>query len=258
MVRFAFGENWRRFSKRLQPPDYLSAKESLENLIPDLKGKTFLDIGCGSGLFSIAASGLGAQKVLGLDVDPEAVTTSEKLVQQISEWDADVKKEAIEFRVESILGENIDSTQYDIVYSWGVLHHTGDMYRAFDVVKNLVAVNGTLVIAIYNKHFTSPIWKLIKYTYVKSPRFIKKIIVISVLLIKILAALIISRQNPFKRRRGMHYYTDIVDWVGGYPYEYASPDEVADFFESSGFKLTKLIRTKGFTGCNQFVFERVG
>ena len=257
MARFAFGENWRRFSEQLQPQDYLSAKESLKALVPDLTGKTFLDAGCGSGLFSIAASALDTRKVVGLDVDPEAVSTAKTLLEKVSQWDPDVRKETIEFRVKSILDEDIDREQYDIVYSWGVLHHTGDMYRAFDTVKDLVAAKGALVIAIYNKHFTSPIWKLIKYTYVKSPGFVKKSIVFSVLIIKLLTALIISRENPFKRRRGMHYYTDIVDWVGGYPYEYASPDEVADFFESRGFKLIKLIRTKGFTGCNQFVFERV-
>jgi len=257
MQRFAFGANWRTYSEKLQEQDYLGAKESLEKLIPHLKNKTFLDVGCGSGLFSIAASGLGAKKVMGFDVDPEAVATSTKLLEQILCWDPDVDKDTIEFKVESILNQSIDREQYDIVYSWGVLHHTGDMYAAFEAIKDLVAQKGTLVLAIYNKHFTSPIWKLIKYTYVKSPKFVKKIMVIMVLTIKFLAAFIISRQNPLKRRRGMHYYTDIVDWVGGYPYEYASPSEVTDFFESRGFKLTKLIRTKGFTGCNQFVFKKV-
>lgn len=130
------------------------------------------------------------------------------------------------------------------------------MYAAFDRIKNLVAEKGALVLAIYNKHFTSPVWKLIKLTYVKSPSLVKKILVFLVLVIKFFAVLIISRQNPLKRGRGMRFYTDIVDWVGGYPYEYASVNEVTDFFENHGFKLTKLIKTKGFTGCNEFVFEK--
>lgn len=256
MERFAFGKNWRGFSGRLQLQDYLCAKESLEKLIPDLRNKTFLDIGCGSGLFSIAASALGARKVVGFDVDTEAVETSKKLIEKISQWDGDIKKDAIEFKVESILRENPDLKRYDIIYSWGVLHHTGDMYRAFDIVKNLVTEKGTLVLAIYNKHFTSPIWKAIKYTYVKSPKIVKQIMVFLVMAMKILGVLIILRKNPLKKERGMHFYTDIVDWVGGYPYEYASADEVIDFFQSRGFKLKKLVRTKGFTGCNEFVFER--
>ena len=131
------------------------------------------------------------------------------------------------------------------------------MYAAFENIKKLVAEKGTLVLAIYNKHFTSPVWKLIKYTYVKSPNFIKKVLIFLIMIIKFPVVLVISRRNPFKKRRGMHFYTDIVDWVGGYPYEYASVSEVADFFEARGFKLVKLNKTKGFTGCNEFVFEKV-
>jgi 2-polyprenyl-6-hydroxyphenyl methylase/3-demethylubiquinone-9 3-methyltransferase len=256
MERFAFGENWSKFSERLRHEDYLNAKESLEKLIPDLKGKTFLDVGSGSGLFSIAANALGAKKVRGFDVDLEAVATAKSLIERVRTWDPEVKKDAISFEVESILNENISPEHYDVVYSWGVLHHTGAMYRSFAAIMNLVAEKGTLVIAIYNKHFTSPVWKGIKYTYVKSPGFIRRMLVWAVLVAKYIAAFVISRQNPLKRKRGMHYYTDVVDWVGGYPYEYASVDEVVDFFRTHGFILKKLRRTKGFTGCNEFVFEK--
>lgn len=257
MDRFAFGKNWRDFCESLQYEDYAAAKESLKRLVPDLHGKTFLDVGCGSGLFSISASALGAKKVLGFDFDQDSISASQKILEIVSQWDSDVKKDTIEFKVESILNENINIERHDVVYSWGVLHHTGDMYTAFERIKNLVAENGALVLAIYNKHFTSPVWKLIKYTYVKSPSFIKKILIFLVMLIKFPIVLIIWRRNPFKKRRGMHFYTDIVDWVGGYPYEYASADEVTEFFEARGFKLIKLIKTKGFTGCNEFVFEKV-
>jgi SAM-dependent methyltransferase len=257
MDRFAFGKNWDDFSGRLQYEDYIAAKESLKRLVPDLHSKTFLDVGCGSGLFSIAASALGAKKVLGFDFDKDSIAASQKLIEIISQWDSDVKKDTINFEAGSILDDNISVERYDVVYSWGVLHHTGDMYAAFERIKNLVVENGALVLAIYNKHFTSPVWKLIKYTYVKSPSFIKKILIFLVMLIKFPIVLIVTRRNPFKKRRGMHFYTDIVDWVGGYPYEYASTGEVTDFFESRGFKLKKLNKTKGFTGCNEFVFEKV-
>ena len=254
--RFSFGKNWKNFSEGLQPQDYFGVKESLEKLIPNFRDKTFLDVGCGSGLFAIAASALGAKKVLGVDIDPECIMTSKRLVDEVYRWDPKVRKEAIEFRVESILNENTKSERYDIVYSWGVLHHTGDMYKAFDVIKNIVDDNGILVLAIYNRHFTSPIWKAVKYTYVKSPEFIRKILVFLFGIVKFFGVLITSRQNPLKRKRGMRYYTDVVDWVGGYPYEYASIGEVKDFFEARGFTLENCIKTTGFTGCNEFIFER--
>lgn len=257
MERFAFGENWQDFTKRLTPEGYLSAKHSMQDLVGNLTGKTFLDVGYGSGLFSIAASALGAKKVVAFDVDPQCASAAENLLDNIRQWDPQIRRDVIEFSVNSILNENLAIGPFDVVYSWGVLHHTGDMYKAFDVVARLVAKNGLLAIAIYNKHFTSPIWKMIKYTYVKSPSFVKKILIFLGLIVKGPVVLVMSRRNPFKKKRGMSYYTDTVDWIGGYPYEYASPAEVTRFFESAGFKLKKLIKTDGFTGCNQFVFEKV-
>jgi len=226
-------------------------------LVGDLTGKSFLDIGCGSGLFSVAASALGAKRVVAFDIDPECISTAKNLLKDIHQWDPQIREDVLEFSVDSILNENPALGVFDVVYSWGVLHHTGDMYRAFAAVARLVAKRGLLAIAIYNKHFTSPVWKLIKYTYVKSPAIVKKILVLLVLMVKMPAVLVISRRNPFRKNRGMNYYTDIVDWAGGYPYEYASPDEVTQFFEQRGFELKKLIKTEGFTGCNQFVFEKV-
>jgi 2-polyprenyl-3-methyl-5-hydroxy-6-metoxy-1,4-benzoquinol methylase len=257
MDRFAFGENWQDFSKKITGDRFNSARQSLQELVGDLAGKSFLDIGCGSGLFSIAASALGAKKVTAFDFDPQCVATAKNLHTAISQWEPQVKGKAIEFSVGSVLEEKSNIEQFDIVYSWGVLHHTGDMYKAFESAAKYVAKGGLLVIAIYNKHWTSPLWKMIKYSYIKSPAIIRKLLIWSVFIIKVPAVMITTGHNPLSKERGMNYYNDIVDWVGGYPYEYATTAEVAQFFEQRGFKLKKLVPTKGFTGCNEFVFERV-
>ncbi len=256
MERFAFGENWRNFSKQLTKEAYLDAKKSVRELVGDLTGKTVLDIGCGSGLFSIAAGAMGAKRVVGFDYDPQCVATAQDVLEHVRQWDPAVRADSIDFSTNSILNDNLNIEPVDVVYSWGVLHHTGNMHKAFEATARLVAQKGVLAIAIYNRHFTSPVWKAIKFTYVKSPAIIKKILIWLVLMVKVPAVMLTTGRNPFSKERGMSYYYDIVDWVGGYPYEYASVDEITKFFEQRGFKLTKLVKTRGFTGCNEFVFER--
>src|SRR5262249_34373036 len=60
--------------------------------------------------------------------------------------------------------------------------------------------------------------------------------------------------TDYRRLRGMSRWRDIIDWVGGYPYEYASADELFDFYRSRGFTLTKLKCRGVGLGCHEFVF----
>jgi 2-polyprenyl-6-hydroxyphenyl methylase/3-demethylubiquinone-9 3-methyltransferase len=252
---FDFGSNWGEFSKRRIDRQRLEqACQSLQSLLEknSLAGKSFLDVGCGSGLFSIAAHRLGATKVVGIDINPRCIEVSQ------SNRDALASGAPIEFHITSALEP--DQLKrfgiFDFVYAWGSLHHTGSMWAAVHNVSACVAPQGILVLAIYNKHVTSPVWKIIKYTYNQVPSFIQHFMVFIFAGIIYIAKLLVTQTNPLKKERGMDFWFDVIDWIGGYPYEYATPEEIKHFVCDQGLELRRYIDSQVPTGCNEFVFER--
>ena len=264
--RFTFGDNWSHFLSLLSEEHILQAENSLRQLlqVDSLHGKTFLDVGSGSGLFSLAARRLGA-KVQSFDFDPQSVACTMELRRRFfptdtTEWIIS-EGSALDTDFLSNLG------QWDIVYSWGVLHHTGSMWEALDNVKNLVKPNGQLTIAIYNDQGKiSNMWKAIKRAYSKGNRVTKSILLFICGLyffVPLVVRDLFLFGNPirhwqlYKSKRGMSPYYDMIDWVGGYPFEVAKPEAIFEFYQVRGFSLQKLITCGGKLGCNQFVFQRI-
>src|SRR3954453_10925637 len=135
--RFEFGENWARFLAVVDESRIVEAERSLREMlgVERLDGRSFLDIGSGSGLFSLAAVRLGAERVHSFDFDPSSVGCTLELRRRYGA-DADWAVEqgsALDTAYLARLGT------FDVVYSWGVLHHTGDMWRALGNVARLVA-----------------------------------------------------------------------------------------------------------------------
>jgi 2-polyprenyl-6-hydroxyphenyl methylase/3-demethylubiquinone-9 3-methyltransferase len=265
--RFEFGKNWDRFLSLLDDSRIAAAEESLRRMleVENLSGKRFLDIGSGSGLFSLAARRLGAS-VYSFDYDPQSVACTAELKRRYfphdDQWTV-AEGSALDIDYLRTLG------QFDVVYSWGVLHHTGQMWKALENAQAPVAPGGKLFIAIYNDTGSqSSRWKWIKRKYNQLPRFLKlpfTLIVIAPEETKLfLKSLLLLNPNQYIRswteskRRGMNRWHDIVDWVGGYPYEVATPEQIFDFFRSRGFLLTKLKCGGVGLGCNEFVFEKLG
>jgi 2-polyprenyl-6-hydroxyphenyl methylase/3-demethylubiquinone-9 3-methyltransferase len=263
--RFGFGKNWESFLQSVNNDRIAEAERSLGRMlgVSSLTGKTFLDIGSGSGLLSLAARRLGAQ-VRSFDYDPNSVGCTGELKRRYFPLDGGWIVEngsVLDWSYLAALG------QFDVVYSWGVLHHTGQMWTALDHAASLVAPGGRLFIAIYNdQEAISRRWTWVKRTYNQSKLMRGPLLLGSFLHLygrPLLKDFLLLR--PFhtlrsygrdgETARGMSWWSDLVDWVGGYPFEVAKPEKIFDFFRERGFELTRLTTTNTL-GCNEFVFEK--
>jgi SAM-dependent methyltransferase len=252
---FDFGANWQGFSsERLGAERVAAARDSLKTLLrrDSLRGASFLDVGCGSGLFAIAAHQLGAARVTGIDVNPRCVAVSEANCVRLA------PTAAIRFLTASVLDEDGMKSLglFDIVYAWGSLHHTGAMWQAIRNVTQVVSPGGTLALSIYNKHWTSPVWKRVKWFYNQLPSLGQRVMASIFGGIIYSAKFAVTRRNPLVKERGMDFWYDVIDWIGGYPYEYAEPKVVQSYVEEHGFALGRFIPAQVPTGCNEFVFGR--
>lgn len=252
---FKFGDNWSKFLLNLQDYQVEAAINSVRELTgkSDLSGFILLDLGAGSGLFSLAARKLGAS-VISVDYDGDCISCCEGLKAKF--YGGDLNWKVVQG---SILDSNFMQSfaGADIVYSWGVLHHTGKMWEAIRSACGKVNQGGCLVISIYNTHWSSPIWYYIKLIYNRVPSFVQKVILYIMFVIIFLAKFIVTRKNPLLKERGMNFWYDVVDWVGGFPYEYATESQIVEFITSEGFELIKYLKPSVPTGCNEFVFKRI-
>lgn len=260
--RFAFGRNWRHFLAGVDEERIVRAEESLKQMLDlgTLEGRSFLDIGSGSGLFSLAARRLGA-RVYSFDYDPDSVACTAELKDRYfphdGSWTIETGSALDRAYLESL-------GKFDIVYSWGVLHHTGDMWRALDYARLPVEQGGTMFIAIYNDQGgASGRWRRIKRFYQKSPAPIRVGLVSAIggfLALRSSLIRLVRFQNPIpmgnwrRGTRGMSTWYDLVDWVGGYPFEVARPEGIIDFFHARGLTLLRLRTVGSALGCNEFVF----
>lgn len=267
-MRFGFGKNWQNFLKSLNDERIAEAEKSLKLMlrIDTLEGKTFIDIGSGSGLLSLAARRLGA-RVVSIDYDPQSVACTKALKDRFFNNDDEAS-----WQIEQ--GSALDQDyleslgQFDIVYSWGVLHHTGNMWQALANVAPMVKPDGLLFISLYNDEgWRSKLWTAIKKTYNALPAFLQPAMAFGFLIYDVCkgAAIDLLRlKNPFQRykdkikERGMTVWYDTVDWIGGYPFEVARPGHIFDFYFEKGFSLIKLNTLPRGHGCNEFVFKKSG
>lgn len=264
--RFSFGDNWARYLKVLDDKRIQKAVDSLRAMleVSDLRGKSFLDIGSGSGIFSLAARRLGA-RVFSFDYDPRAVACTQELKRRYFEHDDEWQIQTGSALDREFLGR---LGRFDVVYSWGVLHHTGNLYGALANVDRNVAEGGKLFISLANDQGgPSKRWTTVKMIYNRTPSPLKGTLAVLVYLPfevrRFLASLVRGRPQAYfsfiwsyGENRGMSWWRDNIDWIGGYPFQVSKPEEILDFYRARNYTLLRMSTCGPGHGCNEYVFQR--
>ena len=262
-MQFDFGQNWIDYSRNAATDEKVAgARRDFLDLVDGMEfsGKSFLDIGFGQGLSLLVAQEAGA-RAFGLEVNPKCIDAIEENTRFFSccDWtNLEIVQGSIldGGMVERLRAVSPRKDGFDIVHSWGVLHHTGNLRKAVTHAVSLVRPQGHLILAIYNRHWTSPLWCLIKWVYCKSPAAVRKLAIWFFYPVIRLAKLAVTGRNPETKERGMDFYYDLIDWLGGYPYEYASVREFDAYLRPFGFQNVKTISPEVPTGCNQLVYSK--
>jgi 2-polyprenyl-3-methyl-5-hydroxy-6-metoxy-1,4-benzoquinol methylase len=261
--RFAFGRNWKRYIRTVGDRELGAAVDSLRRAVDgvDPASSSFLDIGCGSGLMSAAAHQFGFARVVSFDYDADSVEATDGLRRELTEpagWSV-LQGSVLDADFMARLG------RFDVVYSWGVLHHTGAMWSAVQLALDAVAPGGRAFIALYNDQgWISTYWTAVKLAYIRSPAPLRALIagIFYVYFgVGLFVADLLRLRNPFRRhsgdRRGMKFRYDVVDWVGGYPFEVARPQEVENYARARGFDCRCVFFAGRRHGCNEYLLRRL-
>jgi SAM-dependent methyltransferase len=236
-ITFSFGQNWRDFLSAADQEAIDLARVDIEHWLgtESLETRTVLDVGCGSGLHSLAFHLKGASKLVSFDYDPHSVTATRSL------WEGAGRPASWTVRRESILDDAFVAAlgTFDVVYAWGVLHHTGNMWKAIENTFALTAEGGICWLALYQKGPRYARDLALKQRFNRAPATIKKLMIWQ-LILKTMAYRASRGGNPLRwnerKERGMDSYHDIVDWLGGLPYEVASVDELLAAGDARGFE----------------------
>lgn len=259
-LRYGFGQNWSEFIER-----HLSEKivqDSIDHMKKfmrreSLNGLRVLDIGCGSGIHSLAMKKMGAAEIVAFDYDENSVATSKK----VREWSG--LSDGWRIEQGSVLDEEYVKSlgNFDLVYSWGVLHHTGSMWQAIKNAGIPLKEDGEFYIALYSSDlYVSPSpeeWVRIKKEYNFAGPIKKRIMEIQ----QVYNHVIVPERSAGKSwleaiksygTRGMTVWTDAKDWLGGYPMEFASLAETRDFCKREfGLDLVNILYGEG---CCEYFF----
>ncbi len=213
----------------------------------EVKGKTVLDAGCGTGVFSIIFARNGAAKVTGIDISPGSLGTARGLKEKFGLANA-------EFQQQDMLHLSFRDASFDIVWAWGTVHHTTDPLGAITELIRVLKPGGSLFLAIYKQTSVTWIHEIIRKTMIRTPRWSWNVLAKAGAFMLTPVVFLFKRRQ--KSRKGEKLSELILDWYFVPIRHYYTPEEIRVFLERKKFRIEKYLAHSGrFNSSSNFIYK---
>ena len=230
-------------------PEY-EASEKHWNLFysqDEAKGKSVLDAGCGTGIFSIIFANHGAKHVIGIDISEGSLQTARHLKEKFGLNNA-------EFQKQDMLALPFPDSSFDIVWAWGTVHHTTDPFRAIGELIRVLKPSGSILLAVYKRTKLTFLHEIIRKTLLRTPKKTWK--ALAKILVLFLAPVIFFFKKREKSRKGEKLEELIVDWYFVPIRHYYKPEEISTFLAERGMVIEDYLPASGrFDSTSNFILK---
>jgi ubiquinone/menaquinone biosynthesis C-methylase UbiE len=213
----------------------------------EVAGRSVLDAGCGTGIFSIIFANQGAGRVTGIDISEGSLGTARGLKEKFG-------LDSAEFMKQDMLDLPFADASFDIVWAWGTVHHTTDPFQAIDQLIRVLKPGGALLLAVYTRTRLTFIHEIIRKTLVRTPR--RSWTCLSKVMALFLAPVVLFFKKREKSRKGEKLEELILDWYFVPIRHYYRPEEIRKYLEDKGFAIEKFLPASGrFDSTSNFIFK---
>ena len=213
----------------------------------DIEGKSVLDAGCGTGIFSIIFARNGAASVLGIDISEGSLETAKALKTKFD-------LENASFQKQDMLDLPFADESFDIVWAWGTVHHTTDPFKAMSELIRVLRAEGSILLAVYTRTRVTFLHEIIRKALVRTPRKTWK--ALSKILALVLSPVVYFFKKREKSRKGEKLEELIMDWYFVPIRHYYYPEEIKVFLEEQGFTIEKYLPASGrFNSTSNFIYK---